>query len=334
VIASANGTRYTLDQNGNVTWQEPEDGAVMSWTGNWYVPTSSSSRVLAAGSAGLAARAATVTAADQQDQPPQATVTMTSRPPIGFQICHAAFNGGNPSMTRAAVRLVQVRTFAPFGIWDESNGTREGQANASYIETFPHRTGLGLTVEQVWMGPDATRDRFLGALQVPNSIVGYLDHGFWDTKYGVRNGVSIGSVGICFYGNECLVSRKLLGIPVGVILTYPGYDVKPIDDYPDSNSTLVFLAACDLRKNFISWWVTSMGVDQALIHPIYADTNPANDMYLPDAAIEWRTMLRALAKGATIGNAVDNVGNSEAKKQHATHTWKWEGNSDISFTLH
>jgi hypothetical protein len=41
------GTLYTVDQNGNVTSQQPDTGAVYSWTNQWYDPAASGSTVSA-----------------------------------------------------------------------------------------------------------------------------------------------------------------------------------------------------------------------------------------------------------------------------------------------
>jgi hypothetical protein len=42
------GTLYTVDQNGNVSSQTPDTGAVYSWTNQWYDPTPSATTVSAA----------------------------------------------------------------------------------------------------------------------------------------------------------------------------------------------------------------------------------------------------------------------------------------------
>jgi hypothetical protein len=175
------------------------------------------------------------------------------------------------------------------------------------------------------MGPDATVAKFQQALQVPNSIVGYLDHG-----YEVNNPqlfkTNLGSVGLCFANNECLVSTEALGLPPGVTYTDPDHKVTFVDRLT-FNSTLVFLAICELKD--ISWASTGMGNVQALIYPTYVASNPAEDMYLPDAAIEWETMLRSIARGDTVSSAVGD-GNHTAAVRNAGHRWNSINGKNVS----
>ena len=72
------GIFYTIDQNGNITSQTPDTGAVYSWTGNWYDPP-----------------------------PTEAAISSLPLPPLAVASTFWAFGlrgGGNPSATRSAVR--------------------------------------------------------------------------------------------------------------------------------------------------------------------------------------------------------------------------------------
>ena len=73
-IVTDYGDLYTLDQNGNLTSQLPDTGAVYSWTGQWYDPPAGSGYV--------------------------ASVTL---PGVLFAPSYAAIQAGNPSLTPAAI---------------------------------------------------------------------------------------------------------------------------------------------------------------------------------------------------------------------------------------
>jgi hypothetical protein len=90
----------------------------------------------------------------------------------------------------------------------------------------------------------------------------------------------------------------------------------------------VFLAACGIDESFITQWHLS-NVGQALIVPVYSNTNPQMHLDLGYAANEWKAMLLALAKGRNVQAAVA-AGNAVAATQ-TEHTWQIIGDPLVGF---
>jgi hypothetical protein len=103
------GTLYTVDQNGNVTSQTADTGAVYSWSGQWYDPPA------AGGSLNLLNLAAVNLA--------------------GTFWAFAFASGGSPSGTGAAVRHVDIELFWCTAGLCKSNGA--GDVNYIYYQDNP-----------------------------------------------------------------------------------------------------------------------------------------------------------------------------------------------------
>jgi hypothetical protein len=251
-----------------------------------------------------------------------------------------AFADGSPSPNGTAVKVVRSPMFIPFAIDgpDQDSIFTITQADRADVRAYYEGLVRGLFPTQVALYPlaieQATAARFFGAIGTTNTIVGYIDHGldFGDQAVDLSVNDRYRARALCFW-TTCLAPAALTTTttPDGRVWTVGAPNGGRLHILPDGfnpRAAVVFLAACGIDESFITQWHLS-NVGQALIVPVYSNTNPQMHLDLGYAANEWKAMLLALAKGRNVQAAVA-AGNAVAATQ-TEHTWQIIGDPLVGF---
>ncbi len=252
-----------------------------------------------------------------------------------------AFAYGSPSRNGTAVKVVRSPMFIPFAISgpaDPASIFTITQADRRNVANYYGTLATGLMPTQVALYrlaiEQATAARFFGAIGTTNTIVGYIDHGldFGDQAVEMSVDDRYRARALCFW-TTCLAPAALTTTttPDGRVWTVGAPTGGMLDVLPDGfnpRAAVVFLAACGIDDAFIAQWHLS-NVGQALIVPVYSNTNPKMELDLGSAADEWKAMLLSLAKGSNVQAAVA-AGNAVAATQ-TEHTWQIIGDPFVGF---
>ncbi len=314
-----------FDQYGNVKWSVPGFTPMMATADGGLIAQSLySGQYLAfdqnGAATGMHADLPTYSWTGERYATSGTIISALVLPPVDFADTFAAFAGGNPSGTGTAVRLVQAKMFAPFGIYDPLLDTEWALHEYEWMSSLCYYIPRLKPVLSFEMRKNATLGRFKNALATTNTIVAYLDHGMI-----LANEMASG---ICFAGNNCLVDPALTNIDG--IQYYPatGYTWDTSQASITPKARVVFLAGCGLTDDFVSFWNIQSG--HALIVPVYLTAAEKTNFNVANAAWEWENILYRLSQGDTVDQAVA-VGNATAESRGAAHRWTRIGDGNVRF---
>lgn len=200
---------------------------------------------------------------------------------------------------------------------------------AAWKDAMLHQVPTANAAVDIKMYRNATLGAFKDALDTTNAIVAYIDHGAIIA--------SPMASGLCFTGNNCLMDRALTNIG-GIQYENPtGWHWFPQDSIAPK-AKVVFLGACGITKDFISFWNLQPG--HVLIVPDYNPTgnpkiNPTMEIFENEVAWEWAQIASNLAAGNTVDVAVKAAKDFADLHQVPPNSWKWKviptGGGNVKF---
>jgi hypothetical protein len=293
------GMLFTMDQNGSMTGQTTDMGAVLSWTGGWYKSGTASS----------------------------SGITKYSLALVDLALSFWPAFGGNLSDIHHPPTLLMTHIYPdPVG----NTGVSADAVRTTTVNAVPQFPASDLPVTHTFLfGENVSSGSFIDAVQKSSQAVAYIGHSYslqllvgGDSLQLVPVGLFMGTHGVAHDGSGITAPIRLViastpNPPPGLEFLTPenllnpgqpvyinGIDQQQGPMQPRAN--VIFLGACGSFTLPYQYWfnISSNTKNHVLIVPTDPDSTGLLHVLGGVARIEWTLIAQDLAKGKTVAQAV------------------------------